>query len=224
MDMIFPGMDPYLEDSWTWSGFHNTFLVYVAEFLQPLLLPRYVAAAEQRVFVEGPERPIIPDVTIARRRRESRGSAVAVMEVDAPEEVVVEPIEVRETYLTILDLRSGQRVVTTIELLSPTNKYAGPGRDSYLKKQAEVLASESHLVEIDLLRNGPHVLAVAEWAAKAKGSYDYLISTNRAIENRSRYQLHRRSLRARLPRIGIPLAEGDPDVMLDLQAVLRTYP
>ncbi len=222
--MIFPGMDPYLENPWTWQGFHNRFIVYLAEFLQPLIEPRYVADVEQRVFVEGPSRDIIPDIWVARDRLEERASAVAIVEEDAAVEVMVPPLEVHESYVTLLDLLTDQRIVTVIELLSPTNKYAGPGRKSYQTKQEEILASETHLVEIDLLRNGPHVLAVAEWAARSSGRYDYLISVNRAVGDRSKFLLYPRGLRHRLPRVRIPLADGDPDVILDLQAVLaRTY-
>jgi hypothetical protein len=123
-----------------------------------------------------------------------------------------------------LDRQSGKNVVTVIEVVSPTNKYAGPGRDSYQTKQREVMSSTAHLVEIDLLRTGPHVLTVPEWAARGRGPYDYLVSVNRAAGVRGRYEIYRRTLRNRLPKIHIPLAEGDPDVILDLQAVLsQTY-
>jgi hypothetical protein len=47
------------------------------------------------------------------------------------------------------------RVVTVLELLSPSNKTPGEGGlDSYLEKRAEILASRCHLVELDLLRGG----------------------------------------------------------------------
>ena len=126
--------------------------------------------------------------------------------------------------IEILDRHSGQRVVTVLEVLSPANKYAGPGRDSYLAKQREVLASQAHLIEVDLLRRGPHTLAVLEWIARPHASYDYLICVNRAVGLRDRFLLDPRQLRQRLPRIGVPLADGDPDVVLDVQAVIeQTY-
>ena len=53
--------------------------------------------------------------------------------------------------------------MTLIELVSPTNKFAGPGRNSYLAKQQETLAHDCHLVEIDLLRRGKHVLSLPKW-------------------------------------------------------------
>lgn len=200
MSMIFPGMDPYLESPQLWPDVHSRLIVYIAEHLHPLLRPRYFASVQTRVFVEGPE--------------------VALLDAGTPVEVRVPELEIHETFLQIIDLQSGQQVVTVLEAVSPTNKYAGPGRESYLAKQREVRASQAHLVEIDLLRAGPHVLAVPEWVARGQGAYDYLVCVNRAKGPRGRFHLYPCRLEERLPRIRIPLAEGDPDVVLDLQAVL----
>src|SRR4051812_3887600 len=130
VSMIFPGMDPYLEDPRVWPEVHSSLIVYIRDHLRPLLRPKYVASIEERVYIEGPDREIRPDVLVKRPRvvRGPRGG-VAVLEADAP--VVVEappPEEVHETYVAILDLQSGQRVVTVIEVVSPSNKHAGPGR------------------------------------------------------------------------------------------------
>src|SRR5262249_48637859 len=120
----------------------------------------------------------------------------------------------------ILDRQQNQKVVTVIELVSPSNKAAGKGREAYLTKQAEVLGSKSHLVEIDLHRRGRHVLSVPEARAAALQPYDYLVCVNRSPRRR-RFELYSCSLRSRLPRIPLPLAEPDPDVPLDLQAALE---
>ena len=51
-------------------------------------------------------------------------------------------------------------MVTTIEVLSPRNKTAGSeGRKLYRQKQREILSSDTHLLEIDLLRAGQHTVA-----------------------------------------------------------------
>ena len=45
--------------------------------------------------------------------------------------------------------------MTIIELQSPSNKRSGgDGRRAYLQKRDEILSSQSHLIEIDLLRGG----------------------------------------------------------------------
>lgn len=225
MSTIFPGMDPYLEDPSVWPGVHRRMVVYLADQLLPRLRPRYIAAVEERVYLEEPQRDVFPDVWVRRLGAEGDRGGVAVMEeTDTAVEVRVPALEVHEPYVAILDRRRGKAVVTVIELVSPSNKYAGPGRDSYLAEQREVRASPAHLVEIDLLRLGPHVVAVSEWAARGRGPYDYLACVNRARELRDWFALHPIRLRDRLPRMRIPLAGDDPDVVLDVQAVLaQTY-
>ncbi len=223
--MIFPGMDPYLEVPELWPGVHNILIVNILNYLTPLLRPRYIAAVEERVFVEGPhEREFIPDVLLKQGRPPREHGSTAVLDADEALEVQLPALEMHESYLEILDRHSGQRVVAVLEVLSPANKYAGPGRDSYLAKQREVLASQAHLIEIDLLRRGPHTMAVPEWLARQHATYDYLICVNRAAGLRDRFRIYPRQLRERLPRIRVPLADGDPDVVLDVQAVVaQTY-
>ncbi len=221
--MIFPGMDPYLELPSLWADFHSRLIVYLAEHLRPLLRPRYIASVQTRVFIEGPDQDRFPDVGI-RRTLVARPAATAVVEADLPVEIQVTELAIEETYLQILDLKMNQRVVTVLEVVSPTNKYSGPGRDAYVAKQTEVRRSDAHLVEIDLLRSGPHVLTAPERLARGVGPYDYLICVNRAEETRTRFQLSLRRLAQRLPRFRCPLAQPDDDVVVDLQAVVeRTY-
>jgi hypothetical protein len=88
-------------------------------------------------------------------------------------------------------------------------------------KQQEVVHSEAHLVEIDLLRYGPHVLAVPESQVRGRFDYDYLISVNRANERRNRFEVYARTVRQPLPRIRVPLTADDPDVQLDIRAALE---
>jgi hypothetical protein len=225
MSLIFPGMDPYLEVPELWPGVHNSLIVYISDLLRPLLRPRYIAAIEERVFVEGPQQTeFIPYVVFKQGHPPREQGSTAVLDADEALEVQLPALEMHESYLEILDRHSGQRVVAVLEVLSPANKYAGPGRDSYLTKQREVLTSQAHLIEIDLLRRGPHVLAVPEWVARQHASYDYLICVNRAEGLRDRFRLYPRQLRQRLPRIRVPLADGDPEVVLDVQAVVaQTY-
>jgi hypothetical protein len=49
--MIFPGMDPDLEDPQLWPGFRHALIVYLRDQLRPLLAPRYMAAIEDRVYL-----------------------------------------------------------------------------------------------------------------------------------------------------------------------------
>jgi len=200
MNNLFPGMDPYLEHPVLWEGVHARLIVAIANQLQPKLDPRYITSIEERIFIEGPQRRV-PDVWIQK----------------VPE---VEDLEIHQTRVEILDAYNAMKLVALIEVVSPTNKAAGPGRVSYEAKQAETLARECHLIEIDLLRNGRHVLCVPEWRVLGLGPFDFLCCVNR-WPLRNRFELYPRSLRERLPRLKIPLADQDPDATLDLQAALE---
>jgi len=228
-------MDPYLERPARWTGFHVRLITYIGENLQPQLRPRYVAMVEERVFLETTGQERRPDVFVTESglpshlplRAQPGGGGVAVAE---PEVAVAEwewiaapdAQEVHEPYIAIYDVE-GREVVTIIEVLSPTNKMAGPGRREYLAKQREVLDSETNLVEIDLLRQGSHVLAVPAWEVARKGPADYLVCTRRPARPGG-YEILRLTVRHPLPRLPIPLRAGEPDVVLDLAAAFtRAY-
>ena len=125
------------------------------------------------------------------------------------------PEEIHEVYLTLRrkDLRT---IVTVIELLSPTNKRPGAnGFDQYLEKRLHVLASFSNLVELDLLRGGRR----PPWVGQLPPG-DFLATVAR-LPRRPRAEAYVWSLEQRFPIIPIPLADADPDVLLDLQEVFN---
>jgi len=161
MNVPFPGMDPYLEHPVLWASVHARLIHAIANQLQPRLDPRYVTSIEERVFIEGPQRRI-PDVWI-QKTTTAGGAAVAEPEADTAVVLEVNDLELKEGRVEILDLYNNMKVVTVIEAASPTNKVAGPGRESYRKKQKEILTRDCHFVEIDLLRRGRHVLSIPEW-------------------------------------------------------------
>jgi hypothetical protein len=209
----FPGMDPYLEGP-LWLGFHHFLISKTVEGLQKDLRARgYFATPGERVWLAQPERPIYPDVAMLKfeRRAKRRGQA-------AVERAVV---EVRQPFVEIYDL-SGHRLVTGIEFVSPANKSDRQGRELYQKKQQETQQAGVHLVEIDLIRRGPHVLDVPPAFLERLPRRDYLINTCR--RNADRYEVYPVRIRNRLPRIRIPLKEGDEDVVMDVQSVFnRAY-
>ncbi len=221
MIMPFPGMDPYLEHPALWLSVHTRLIVALASQLKPKIRPRYVASVEDRVFIEGAEQPCAPDVWIQKARPEAQTTKPAVGTMIAtPLVVEVQEMEVREHYIEILDRYHNFGVVTVIELVSPSNKAAGPGRDSYLAKQREIRGSECHLVEIDLLRRGRHVMSVPGTLVARAKPFEYLVCVNRSPA-RNRFELYSCRLRDPLPTIGIPLAEGDHDVPLAIQGALE---
>jgi hypothetical protein len=187
-----------------------------------LLPPGYVAAFGERVFVAGPDRDIYPNVFIKAGVGDSGdgslfGGPAATAVSDPPWVIAVTSDEVIESFVEIQALVENQRVVTTIEVLSPRNKSGGSeGRELYRQKQREILASDTHLMEIDLLRSGQHTVAAPREALLRRGPYHYLVSLSRA-NRRHKCEVWG----SPLPRVSVPLAGSDPDVILDLQTVFR---
>src|SRR5207244_12673226 len=114
----------------------------------------------------------------------------------------------------------GGRGVTVVEGLSPGKKRAGSdGRQAYRAKQREGLASGTHLLELDLLRQGEHTVAAPPPDRLLRqGPYDYLVCLSRGNE-RDRCQVWGFTVRQRLPRVRVPLAADEEDLVLDLQAL-----
>lgn len=236
MPSPFPGMDPYLEDKAFWRDVHHSFIAYAREALQTQVRPRYHVRIEERMYVTASAREIFPDITLIERPKpprevsvtEGRTATIAVeVECDTPITFIVPSEPITEGYLEIIDLAHGGKVVTVIELLSHTNKTKGiEGYQLYRQKQKEVLKSSTSLVEIDLLRDGDYVLAPAlDWVVQKIGqSWQYIVSIHRASEP-IKFYLYAVTIRQRLPRIFIPLAEDDEKVaVLDIQAVIdRCY-
>ena len=230
MPSPFPGMDPYLEKPSRWSGFHHSFIQFLASAINAQLPQLYVARIGERLYVVQERRNILPDVAMFERTslRPSASlaggaaSAVAVEE-DLPVIVTVDEESAREAFIDIRRVDDQDQVVTTIEILSPTNKTPGRDGDQYLEKQRAVLDSAANLLEIDLLRDGRHTVAVPEVSLAMEMSWHYLVCLHRA-HSRGRYEVWPIRLAQRLPRVRVPLANGDPDVHVDLQAVFsRCY-
>ncbi len=236
MPSPFPGMDPYLENPDWFPGLHANLIVFMKGALQRSLPGSYYADSSQRVWVECSQRHIEPDVEVVQSARRTRkragGGGLALAEPGeegGPLVVTVETIEhgpFKKSFLEIRRRRGKEvQIVTTIEVLSPANKKIGnPGREKFLEQQRETLASETHLVEIDLLRGGAHALAVPKNLVTAKaGPCEYLVSIH-CFDRPKEFLVYPIPLRQRLPRIAIPLSPGDPDVPLDLQEVFdRSY-
>jgi len=218
-------MDPYLERHW--RDVHGSLVVYARDALNEQLGGELVARCDERLIIERSDasaRDIHPDVRVVEHGlgglpvRPLGGVAVAeplVVEVPA------EPIT--ERYVDIIDPSTGGRVVTSVEVLSPTNKLPGDGRDQYLLKQKECAAAGVSLVEVDLIRKGQWTVAVPRALLSQAGGNENVTCVRRAWMP-LRYEVYRMPLREGLPAIRVPLRRGDPDVALNLQALVdRAY-
>jgi Protein of unknown function (DUF4058) len=218
----FPGMDPWLESTDLWPDLHNSLIGAIRDVLNPLVFPRYVVRVEARTTVlSGPDsdRLYRPDVAIRASNLTAphRVTGPAVMErIEVqPIEVVVPVDEIEETYLTIKDLR-GRKLVTVIEVLSPTNKRTKDARAEYLDKRRHLIRSKVNLVEIDLLRGGEPMPLY-----KSPPPNDYRILISRARPERKEV-IYVFPWTIPVPAIPIPLLPDDADPSLDLNSVLHS--
>ncbi len=239
----FPGMDPYLEDPDLWPDFHDRLAGVISAQLNALLPPQFYSRLQKRsesgVVVEaGTLRRIIPDVTLLRQVLHEPAPSYAttgVSSIALPRTQATPGIELRvrtdafqHRFVEIRDARSGHKVVTVLEIVSPSNKLLGPDRRPYEAKQLEVLNTDANLIELDLLRTGRRLLPYPELAATVDAmDPDYLVLLNRSALREGLwmdYTLYPTGVRDPLPCIPVPLSGQTPDVLLDLQvAANRAY-
>ncbi len=233
----FPGMNPYLEDPAHWRGFHNMFIAFLTVAVNVVLPDGFVAESEERCYPLTVSDEIYPDAVVLRRFvAEPKGGILESAEksslLNAPESSTLLPSpplmfrktaeEQREMYLKIVRAKDEAQVVTIIEVLSPANKAGGAGRREYQRKQRSVLNSDSHLLEIDLLRAGQHTVAMEREPIAAQKSFDYLVCLARVASEAERvYLCWAFTMRELMPVIRIPLLADVPDVLLDLNPILE---
>ncbi len=224
MPSPFPGMDPWLEGPGVFPDLHNTFITFLRSELNRRLPPPFRAAIATRIYMEDSDRRAEPDVdvfpwlvadsTATLERPLSTGIELPVR--SQPDEEITEPfVEIRTT-------DGGDRLVTSVEILSPTNKRRGAaGRGLYLAKQQELRLAGVNLVEIDLLRSGTHSTAVRLTDLRASGvAYDYHVCTTRADRPTVCFVVPIR-LSDSLPQIAVPLTDDVEAISIDLQSIFE---
>jgi Protein of unknown function (DUF4058) len=221
MPSPFPGMNPYFEQAAHWQDFHNEFLSTLRRQLAPRVTPDYFVHLEEHLYIHDlpaePRRPVgRADLSVARLATTPAGPpALAMLEAPAEVRLPAQDLE-RVAFLEIRD-RRGRELVAVIELLSPSNKRGGEDRELYLAKRRELIRSEAHLVEIDLLRGWQPL------PLEGRPECDYSVLVSRA-GRRPDAEFWPIRLREPLPVIPIPLRAPDADARVDLQEVLhKTY-
>jgi hypothetical protein len=164
----FPGMDPYLEQYW--RDVHHSLCTYARDALQPQLRPALIAQIDERLIVESTiadDGAIFPDVKVSQQNQRLQPAGDDALDLEGAIAVAEPPLLISappetptEGFINIVDPSHGNRLVTVIELLSPSNKLPGEGNKQYRQKQLELKTAGVSLVEIDLIRIG-------EWTVDA---------------------------------------------------------
>ena len=223
----FPGMNPFLEKEW--GDVHTRLIGYIGDAVgTELPLDLNARTEEREVFLEGgKEVTFVADVGIRedlepwklgnapqwRPARESGDSQ------QLAEPVIVHSDPHTERWIEIREAQG--RLITVIELLSPSNKLSDT--DEYIRRRRAYRDAGVNLVEIDLLRAGRHVMSVPVELLRQPAGVSYLVCVTRAA-SRGTHELYYCPLRQPLPSIRIPLRETDADVRLALQPLIdRCY-
>ena len=142
------------------------------------------------------------------------------VEPEVAEPLVLElPDTAVQRFIEIREARSEDRVVTVLEVLSPTNKRPGAGRAKYERKREELDEAGVNLVEIDLLRGDERRLGSPSLVIPDGHRAAYAACVHRGGVPGA-YEVYAFALRERLPAFRIPLRETDADVLLDLQGIV----
>jgi hypothetical protein len=208
-------MDSYLEGD-LWMTVHTDLCSEIARQLAPKLRPKYVALCTRRVVLapadesEGVSAQRFPDIGILTTDSTPAGTVVAaaplILPANFPEPVPHITVEIRDV--------AQRRLVTCVEVLSPTNK-RGPGREEYIGKRWQILAGDAHLVEIDLLRAGTRFPT-----GRPLPDVPYFVFISRAGK-RQEVEVWPMALEHPLTAVPIPLLPEEAPVHLDLQQALQ---
>jgi hypothetical protein len=222
-----PGMDPYIEELGLWEDFHHDLISEIKSSLANRLPERYVIRAGERSYValavddSDEQLSFLPDVAVTTRggagrptrKPKTSASAAAVPSESGPLMMrALVKAEYREAFLEIRQADSEHKLITGIEVLSPSNKRPDTkGWRLYNRKRLTFLSGYANLVEIDLLRRGRRMPMASAWP---NSPYYLLVCRKKQALRCSVWPAY---FTAPLPPITIPLARPDVDISLDIQ-------
>ena len=227
MKSPFPGMDPYVQEFW--NDIHFSFLSGIRRELNLALPSRYRATVQDRVVISDLDEPVpgerYPDVTVVDWPAGRGGVATATrsqkLVVNTPPLLTYAGEPMHEYSVNIVDGKFGERVVTAVEVLSPSNKRPGSGMAHFRREQEEYRTGRVNRVEIDLLRAGRRMFEFPERLLQPEQHKPYYVIVHRGDRDRQA-EIYALDLRERLPIVGVPLRAKEEDVAVDLQPILPT--
>ena len=224
-DNPFPGIDPWMQS--VWHDVHHMLLGYIRDQLGSGLPDDLVARAEESIVISSSaeqDRRWIPDVTVSAASESWKSGQPPAWKEDEDGSILVELESVASPDETAkwIEIRtaSGDRLVTAIEILSPSNKTA-QGRAAFDQKVLDLLRADANVVEIDLVQGGRKRAFSEDALSCGPGSNHIFVMTPDQTNLAHVYQC---PLREPLPAITIPLRPDEKGIKLELQPLLdRCY-
>ncbi len=217
-----------------WPGFHANHISHIADKLNEVLPPNYVAIPDQSLQIKA-EDIELAFATRTKRREPDVGiygekAGVLVSASTSPATLTLalnETLDIDEDFVTavvIRDMSEGQRlgkVVTRLELLSPSNKPGNYGYEHYRDNRVEAVYSGVPLIEIDYLHETPPPVMKCPIYPRQACSHAYHIYVNLPKENQ--VVVHGFDVDSPFPVIAIPLS-GNDEIAFDFGSVYQhTY-
>jgi len=220
-----PGMNPFLQARW--PDAHTRLIAYIGDSLNERLPSDLAVIAEESISIDFEETDVRlrADVAVVEQPILRFPDSIpahddtSTLTLAEPETIHAAPTQ---RWLEIRDVDN--RLVSVIELLSPSNKT--PRESANLARRHEQLIHGGvNVIEIDLIRGGLRTLPDA-LSAELKDNdpnTTFLVIVGRANCPDER-QVYYCPLRERLPAFAIPLRRTDKPVPLDLQPLIdRCY-
>jgi hypothetical protein len=222
-------MDPYLEGE-EWHDVHQRLATAISDYLAPQIRPDYIVRLAVTTVADMPHEQEIevmhPDLEVLQRRRLAEANHFTspalkeMVNVASPiTKPVIMPLLLLKVRLVTVEVRETEtnRLVTSIELLSPVNKRK-PGLAKFLEKRERLQRAGVHLLDIDLIRRGKRPVEIPDVSElQPQTAAHYLAMLTRARANQ--LELGPIQLREKLPTVAVPLRAPDRDVPLDLSAI-----
>jgi hypothetical protein len=214
-------MDPYIEARGIWKDFHDDLINEMRRAISTALPPGYICRTGNRSYIvlaeseEKTERRVEPDVHVTAPR-ERKAAAIAEEESESVLLRAFIEEDFDETFIDVYELQPERRLVTSIEVLSPSNKRRdSPGWKRYLRKRQALLLGRANLVELDLLRGGDRMPMLDPLPASP---YYLLVAREDWAPDCRVWPAH---FDRPLPTLPIPLSKPDPDIRLALQPMVE---
>jgi hypothetical protein len=236
-DNRYPGVSAHLnsymqQQNGTWSSFHAKFANTLQELLDSTLPSNYYAALEQGFQISeiGEEKlqksGSEPDVSILQKSRSIRSpqsSSVATPTATIPLRETLEFDDEDDRYIRVSVYKSEPddvrgKLVTAIEIISPSNKPTRQGYAIYVAKRVNLLIAGINLVEIDLLHEGhPINEKLPSYRTGENNSFPYNIGVSIPYPDMESGNLtwYGVDVDKPLPTIILPLA-GEEKALLDI--------
>lgn len=223
-------MDPYIESCGLWEDFHDTLVIGIRSALARRVPDRYLVRSGERAYIvleendsdykEYKHRAQSDVAVLVDESKTHQPSTTAVLPEtqvsDSPVTMrAITGTEYHEAFVEIRTAGDDPTLVTTVELLSPSNKrFGSPSWQQYQRKRYAHLLGLANLVEIDLLRGGRRMPMESWWP---DSPYYFLC---RRKDQAPSCQVRPAFFQRPLPPVSVPLLHPDSDVTFDIQSLL----